>query len=258
MSTVKVLKINQLLSSQPPRTVMLSPWLVKHGYSSDLQKRYRKSGWLKSIGTGAMIRAGDHVSYEGAIYALQKQLGLSVHSGGRNALSILGKSHYLNLSQKKVILFGESSENLPTWFKTYDWGVKLEYHASSFLLTDLGLVDVKAETFNIKVSGAARAMMECLYLVPKKQELFECYELMEGLSNLRPNQVQKLLEACSSVKVKRLFMYLAEKCNHSWVKYISKESIDFGSGKRSLVKNGVYIQKYQITVSRELEEYARG
>jgi hypothetical protein len=27
--------------------------------------------------------------------------------------------------------------------------------------------------------------MECLYLAPEKQELAECYQLMEGLNNLR-------------------------------------------------------------------------
>ncbi|VAX11056.1 Ynd [hydrothermal vent metagenome] len=202
-----------------------------------------------------MVRAGDLVTYEGAIYALQRQLGLSVHPGGRNALSILGKSHYLSLSQKKVILFGEKGERLPAWFKNHDWGLKIEYHSSSFLPANLGFTEVQVGTFTIKVSGATRAMMECLYLVPKKQELFECYELMEGLTNLRPNQVQELLENCNSVKVKRLFMYLAEKCGHSWVKYINMEKIDFGSGKRSLVKNGVYVQKYQITVPRELEAH---
>lgn len=42
------------------------------------------------------------------------------------------------------------------------------------------------------------------------------FELMEGLNNLRPNQVQDLLEKCESVKVKRLFLYLAEKAGHEW------------------------------------------
>lgn len=63
--------------------------------------------------------------------------------------------------------------------------------------------------------------MECLYLAPEKQQLLECYEMMEGLNNLRPNLVQQLLEACQSVKVKRLFLYMAEKSGHDWVKYLN-------------------------------------
>ncbi len=89
------------------------------------------------------------------------------------------------------------------------------------------------------------------------QELFECFELIQGLNNLRPNHVQELLEQCTSVKVKRLFMYMAEKANHDWVNYINLEKIDLGKGKRSLVKNGVYIPKYRITVPKELEEDGR-
>ena len=103
------------------------------------------------------------------------------------------------------------------------------------------------------VSGAARAMMECLYLVPKHQSLMECHEIMAGLNNLRPTQVQQLLEQCKSVKVKRLFLYLAERSGHEWVNHLKLEKIDLGSGKRTIIKGGVYNAKYQITVDKELE-----
>ena len=252
MSTDKKLKINQLLSSNPSGIVYLSSWLVKQGYSLDLQKRYRKSDWFTSIGTGAMVRSGEDVNYEGAIYALQEQAGMFVHPAGKTALSLLGKAHYLELSPSRVIVFGRQHEKLPTWFLKHDWGVELDYHSSSFLPSELGLIEIEQKTFSIKISNAPRALMECLYLAPRHQELLECYQLMEGLNNLRPNQVQKLLEDCSSIKVKRLFLYLAEKANHNWVKHLNTERIDLGSGKRSIVKNGVYDSKYKITVPVEL------
>jgi hypothetical protein len=111
MSTEKKIKINQLLSANPSNIVYLSSWLVKKGYSLDLQKRYRNSDWLISIGTGAMIRSGDNVGYEGAIYALQVQAGLFVHPAGKTALSLLGKAHYLELSQKKLLFLAEKMKN---------------------------------------------------------------------------------------------------------------------------------------------------
>lgn len=95
--------------------------------------------------------------------------------------------------------------------------------------------------------------MECLYHIPTKLSLVECYEIMEGLNNLRPDQVQDLLEHCRSVKVKRLFLYLAGKAEHEWVKHIRFNRIDLGTGKRSIIKGGVFIPKYQITVDKELE-----
>jgi hypothetical protein len=257
MSTEKKTKINQLLRLQPSEVVFLSTWLSKQGYNLDLQKRYRNSHWLETIGTGAMIRAGDSVTYESALYALQNQAQSTIHPGGRTALSLQGRAHYLELSAKKVVLFGGAKEKLPTWFQKYDWEVAIDYHPTSFLPPEMGMVDVERKFFSLKVSGPVRALMECLYLAPEKQELLECYELMEGLNNVRPQLVQSLLEACRSVKVKRLFMYIAEKAGHDWVSYLNTEKINFGSGKRSIVENGVYITKYQITVPKNLEEHGK-
>ena len=52
-----------------------------------------KNNWLKSIGTGAMVRTGDVVNYEGALFTLQKQATSSIHPGGNTALSLLRKSY---------------------------------------------------------------------------------------------------------------------------------------------------------------------
>ena len=149
-------------------------------------------------------------------------------------------------------MFGGKGENLPVWFQNYNWGVEFKHYQSGFLPKDFGLTQIENKNFTLLVSNAARALMECLYPTPKYQDLFECYELMEGLNNLRPKEVQKLLEACTSVKVKRLFLSLADKAGHSWFNYIDVDKIDLGKGKRSIVKSGVYVPKYQITVPQEL------
>lgn len=253
MSTVRETKLNTLLSTQPSGTVLSSAWLVDQGYSLDLQKRYKKSLWFDSIGTGALIRHGDQVDYLGGIYALQSQLGLFVHPAGKTALSMQGRAHYLELSAKRVQLFGGRQDKLPLWFKRRDWGVNVACKLTSFLPPDLGLIEVEHKSFTVKVSDPARAIMECLYLAPESQPLLEVFELMEGLNNLRPVTVQKLLEECRSVKVKRLFLYLADKAGHEWFNFIDLDKVDLGSGKRSIVSHGVYVAKYQISVPKELE-----
>ena len=75
--------------------------------------------------------------------------------------------------------------------------------------------------------------------------------LMEGLATLRPALVQELLESCRSVKVKRLFMHLAEKSGHPWVEELDRAKINFGKGKRVVVAGGRFDSKYGITVPRE-------
>lgn len=258
MSIQNVTKINHLMQSQPYGIVLLSSWLKQQGYSLGLQKRYKQSQWLKSIGTGAMKRKGDEVGIEGAIFALQTQLNMSVHIGGKSALALLGKSHYLALDNKEITLFGQANEKLPKWFSDYHWKQKLQYHPSNFLPADLNMVKFEPGNFFISISGATRALMECLYLAPKEQSLAEGYELMEGLNNLAPATVQAALEQCNSVKVKRLFLFMAEKAGHSWFKYLTYDKIDLGKGKRSLVTDGVYVPQYEITVPKELVHYESG
>jgi hypothetical protein len=248
-------KINRLLNSQPSGVVYLSSWLTENGFSTQLLNRYKKSNWLYSMGTGAWMRVGEKPTYSGALYAIQQQTQSSIHPGGKTALSLLGKTHYLELSTQQIILFGCSKEKLPAWFTNYDWGVKVKYFSSSFLPSKAGLQTVELGSLKLQISNPTRALMECLFMAPKSQDLLECYEMMEGLNNLRPKQVQELLETCTSIKVKRLFLYMAEKSNHQWFKYINVEKIAVGNGKRSLVKDGVYIAKYGITVPKELAAY---
>lgn len=247
-------KINKLLHSQPYGTVFSSIWLKRNGYSYALQQRYRESGWLESIGNGATKRIGDQISVEGGIYTLQDQLGLSVHIGGKSAIARLGRSHYLQMGISELQLFGIQNEQLPKWFSEFDWGVKIDYRATGFLPRDMGTEDFPKGNFTIKISGLARALLECLY-ASDGHDLVQCYELLESMNGLRPKLVQALLENCSSVKVKRLFLFMAEKAGHSWLKYINLEAIDLGSGTRSLVKQGTYVQKYNITLPKELIDY---
>ena len=54
------------------------------------------------------------------------------------------------------------------------------------------------------------------------------------------------------MKVKRLFLYLAEKAGHEWFCHINLDNVDLGSGKRAIVSDGVYVSEYLITVPREL------
>lgn len=255
MSTDRGTKINQLLQGHPSGAVLLSSWLVRQGYSLDLQKRYRNSHWLQSLGTGAMIRVGDKVGYEGAIYALQHQADSRIHPGGKTALSLLGKAHYLELAAQKVFLFGGHSDRLPTWFKNYNWNMEVEFYPTSFLPAETGLIKTQVGNLELKVSSLPRAMMECLFLASGEQDLLECCQLFEGLTNFRPASVQQLLENCGSVKVKRLFLYMAEKFGHEWVSHLQPDKIDLGTGKRSLVTEGVYIPKYKITVPKEVASY---
>lgn len=114
--------------------------------------------------------------------------------------------------------------------------------------------DYNVKLFPLVIASPERAILECLYLTPEKLDLLETYQILSGLVNLRPSTLQKLLEGCNSIKVKRLFLYMSNKANHQWAQFLELSTIDLGQGERSIVKNGVYDPNYHITVPRELAQ----
>jgi len=254
MTTKPDRKLKTLLEEHIPGTVLLASWLDKKNISHDLQQYYRRSGWFESIGTGAFKRSKESVSWRGALFTLQSQANLPVHAGGPTAISMHGLAHYLRLGEKTVYLFSSQQTVLPAWFRQYDWSAKVEYVKTSILPADLGIDNFEENNFTIKVASPERAILECIYLAPDHLDLMECYQVFEGLTNLRPKLMQELLEACSSIRVKRLFLYMADKAKHQWFSFIDKSKISLGSGDRSMVKGGIYISKFHISVPKELAE----
>lgn len=252
MSTNSDSKLKKLLDLHTPGTVLLASWLEKQGISRSLQARYRRSGWLASVGSGAFKRPKEELTWQGGLRALQAQAGLQIHPGALTALTLHGFAHYLRLDPSIVFLFSARGVKLPAWFRKHDWGSALQHVPTSLLPLEVGLVDHEEKTFSIRLSAPERAMLECLYLAPQELDLQECFHVMEGLANLRPIVVQQLLEQCTSIKVKRLFLYLAERAGHQWLNFVNLSAVDLGNGVRSLCKGGVHVAKYNLVVPQSL------
>ena len=246
--------INNLLRNWPRNTVAVSVWLNGQSVYRQLAGTYVKSGWIERVGQGAFKRAGENIDWSGGLYTLQTQLNMSVHPAGKTALQLQGNAHYLpsSLKQSRIVLFGSKNEKLPEWFKSYKWEVAVRYVMTGLFGKDtgLGLTTYNSGNYGIKISSSERAAMELCYDVPIRESFDELDQIMSGLTTLRPRMVQELLEECGSVKTKRLFMYLAEKHDHAWVKKLDLGRVDFGAGKRSLCKNGHYDGKYKIVVPK--------
>lgn len=244
-------KISQLISQWPKGTVFTASYLRKEGFSSDLLSRYKSNRRIEPVGHGAYKLPNDKVDWFGAVYALQSQLNLSIHAGGKTALELKGYAHYLPAKANRIFLYGQRGERLPGWFTSSDMEVSISYSATTlFPPTELkSLSEYHHKDFAIKVSAPELAAMEMLYHVPRVQGFDEAFLIMQNLATLRPDLVQELLEQCTSIKVKRLFMSMAEKLEHPWVKRLDLAKLDFGSGKRVIVEDGVLDKQYDITVS---------
>ncbi|MFA4874263.1 MAG: type IV toxin-antitoxin system AbiEi family antitoxin domain-containing protein, partial [bacterium] len=164
-----------------------------------------------------------------------------------------GYAHFLPLGKRpQVFLFGSRLTKLPSWFQKHDWGASIEYLMTNLFPEKLesGLTTHDLGSYSISVSAPERAIMELLHIVPQRQSFEEARLLMEGLTTLRSQLVQELLELCRSVKVKRLFLFLAEECHHSWMKQLKTTKINLGKGKRFIIQNGRLDPIYNITVPK--------
>jgi len=247
--------INKLLKKWPKGSIAVYSWLCTQGVYRQLADTYVKGSWLERVGRSAFKRSGETVDWSGGLYALQAHLNMSVHVAGKTALQMQGSAHYIpaNLAQSNIVLFGVKNEKLPAWFKKYNWKVKVRYVMTGLFGDDelTGLTDYSTGNYRIKISSPERAALELCYDVPLKESFDEAGRIIAGLTTLRPQLVQGLLEICKSVKAKRLFMHLAEKHQHLWVKKLDLSKVNFGRGKRSLCRHGRYDKKYKIVLPHE-------
>lgn len=210
-------------------------------------RNYQENGWLTRIGNGAYCILNDTVSLDGAISSLQMELGFSVHKGAWTALSeVHGKTHNLFATHEHM-LFATRGEKLPTWFKDA-YGETYTCRYASFLPPVLGLVEARYDSFTALVSGPERAMLELLYLCPKVYTPQECYQIMELIVTVQLSKLQELLDKSTSIKVNRLFLFMAETAGHGWFKRLDTTRIELGTGIREIVKSGHYEKKYQLVI----------
>ena len=239
--------LKKLLLSTPDHGVVCAAYLTKHGFTYDNIKNYIRSGYLDQLGRGAYCKHGNKPNVAAAVAALNRQLSLSVHVGGKTALAEYGFLHFVPFKELPTMLFAQPKVALPTWF--------LRFYANVFVLARTNFLPdgdgVEQRVFGespVPMSVPERAILELLYAVPEKQMLNEAYQILEMMTVVRPKLMQSLLQKCSSVKVKRLFFLLAERAGHSWFGDLDQSKIDFGSGCRVIEEGGTFNGKWQLVV----------
>ena len=248
------IKIKQIIDKTGTDTLLFSSWLSANGIRRTQRAAYVQSEWLDKVAYGVYKVAGANVSLWGAVSAYNSQLGKECIVGAETALELYGFAHYVPMGKPLAFLYTSSLHPLPSWFLNYEWDRILQYQTSSFLDKD-GLQEMEVDGHMLLVSCPERAILECVNRPHAAASLLDTYYIMELLTTLRPNVVQQLLEKCRSVKAKRLFLYMAEKANHPWLKRLDLSKIDIGSGRRMIVPKGKFVSKYNITIPTELFNY---
>lgn len=253
MSIAKTSKLNCLLSASLPGGLLFAGWLRKEGYSSQLLKKYRDSGWLESLVRGVMYRRGDRLSALTAIYCYNQQTGKKARVAAHSALELMGFSHYGSMGKPRLMAAFESSTT-EDWVKSGKFDMMIvPFHTGVFSnpLTQ----SYERNSYTLEISSPEQAFLECLHLVPEHYNYMDLFYIMEQLTSLNPEKVQTALENTSSQRIKRMFLYMAEKAGHYWFDMLDVDKLGLTSSKLQLVEKGVYIPEYRITVPRELNDY---
>lgn len=240
--------------------LLLAPYLNQHEIMKSHVQNYLKSGWLESVAKGVYKKPNHPLTWASALSALQYQQSTPMNLAGVSSLAQQGISHYLSFNNETIQVNSTNSLRLPKWLSENNWNIN--YKCSKVLdeLTDDDLTELVANNQNIKASVIELAVLEVLENVNDESSFLSAAELFQGLTSLRPRRLQSLLERSPAIKVKRLFLFLADYYQHSWLNRLDKTKVGLGRGKRQIVKGGSLDKQYLITVPSQfqLKEEANG
>lgn len=255
-------KLNQLERTLPEGLLADAAWMERHGYSTSLRSQYVSAGWLVQPARGVFKRPLGELDWQKVVVSLQKMMGHGLTVGGRTALDLQGFSHYLSLSGPSTIhLYG--TEPPPGWLAKLPLKETFRFHRSQVLFETVALENEALRGGTLRelpgssdlpllASTPERALLEMLDELPGQESFHVADMMMQSLYTLSPRRLQALLADCRSVKVKRLFLFFADRHAPPWLKEIKCDEISLGSGKRMLVKGGKLDPKYLITVPEDL------
>lgn len=250
-------KINQILIEWKPGDLHSLKWLKKRGIPQNLAYHYFTNGILDKLGPGIYSRKNEKPKWQGGVALLQMEFEKKIHVSGRTALELHGHSHYAPLGKKPIVsLTSYSKEKFPKWFSNIDFSCEFKFKNSVLFNSEIKLHQYLDENNSrIWISSRELGILEFINELDLRYSFETAENYMNGLFGLRADVLQELLENCSSIKVKRVFLFLAEKLNYDYFKNLDLSKIDLGKGKRQIVlKDAQYDKKYQITVPKDYGE----
>ena len=200
------------------------------------------------------------MSWEAVVSSLQR-MGSDLIVGGLTALEVQDRSHYQPLNRDYTVnLYG--GDVLPRWVNGLGLTATFRRHGVTWLQRSnlppvsedsIGLrypfiIDWAKDGVHFIVSTPERAFFEILSGVPNKTSFEHAELLLDGLPDLSPHRLRGLIAQTRSVKIKRLFFWLAKRQGHPWLRDVPEDGVDLGRGKRQLAIHGRLNREYQITV----------
>ncbi|OJW51836.1 MAG: hypothetical protein BGO67_07380 [Alphaproteobacteria bacterium 41-28] len=246
------MKLKTLFKIWPMHTALPIAWLKEKGFSPSLIQKYVFSGWAQHLNRGVLIRPDDRAEWSGLVWGLQQVYPF--HVGGKTALELQGKAHFVKFQENNIFLFTKPGFKLPKWLNQEKNSIKFIHVPTNLFVRDIGIKEYSFGEYSLKISNPARGFLEYMHLSKRYHSLDEAYYLMENLHSLSHSLMQEALEECRSVRVKRLVLCLAKKQNANWLKNLDLSKINLGKGVREGVEEGRYDPEFLITYPRSWDK----
>jgi hypothetical protein len=189
--------------------------LNRLGVSASLAHEYVKAAWLAKLGRGVFMFVGDELKRDDTLRFLESRFP-GLHVAARTALAWHGFRQNVAHAET-IILWGDRRATLPQWFAE-----RFPARYSSARLFEDGLpsglciAPLPDSPNGPHVSGLERALLEMLSEVGVHQEVDEARGIMEGIRQLRMQQLGPLLANCRMVKAVRLCVVWAKELELPW------------------------------------------
>lgn len=261
----------RLAGLAPVGRLVTRAWLVSNGVTHHTADNLVKGGHLVVLRPGVYANPGPPLSWKSVVCSLQR-MGSDLIVGGITALELQGRNHFVPLNRDYTVnLYGW--DQLPRWINGLGLPVRFRRQGTSWLRRE-ELPPVTEDSYGLRypfainhawdegdgrlrVSTAERAFLEVLSGVPRETSFEHAELLLDGMPDLLPRRLNGLLARTRSVKITRLFFWLAKRQGHRWLRDVPEDNIDFGSGKRHLTPRGRLNREYQITVPASMSGETR-
>ena len=256
--------LERLLKTLPNGKIVGPDWFEKKGVSQSILNEGVETGLINRLTKGLYFRPyksnRTEIGWEHIVEYLQQNQPKPVHVGGIAALEMQGIIHYLRLrGPMPVTLFTYAP--LPKWLGEVQCdAIFIVRNANKLFDVDApGIIpDYKWKYVDCKlaISSHTRAMCEYLDEIDERLSFHNADMLMDLTWRNGPSEIQTALEACKSKKVRRVFLFLADRNEHKWFKNLNLKRINLGSGARQVTVGGIYDPVYKITVPDDLDSLA--
>ena len=259
MSNPRYSLLKKVFSELPAGALVDTAWLKRHNISNQSVYGYVRKGLLVRLSRGVFLLSGsdydpkEPIDWEVILASLARVMDVKFHVGGLTAIELLGKQHFGTFdSMRRVQVYGK---NLPRWLTKVNANGKFRYCSNYLFRTAcLGIEQYQGHhlTFGTEVSypmsGLERSIFEMIDSI-RDEASFEHVDLLfQSMYDANPELLIELLNDCRKIKVRRLFLLLAERHNHSWMNLIDKRKFDLGTHSRQFIKHGRYHPEFKITV----------